>query len=908
MSALKLTLFGPPRLEREGRPVEVSRRKALALLVYLAATGQSHSRDTLATLFWPEADQRRARGNLRRALSDLNQEIGEGCLVLEGETVALAGDGRVSLDVAQFRTNLAACAGHCHPPDEPCADCLPLLAEAVALYRADFLAGFTLRDAPEFDDWQYFESEGLRQELAAALERLARGHSAQGDYEAAIPYVRRWVSLDNLNEPVQRELMRLYALAGRRHEALRQYKACAEALESELGASPDPKTEALYRQIVGGDLIPPRAVTPKPAWLPPAPIAVEVERSVPLAGREAELETIQAKINTAWHGKGGTILLAGVSGVGKTRLAYEALQAVAQSGGITLAGAAYEQEGNLAYHPFIEAIDRYLTEQRRPPEENPITHYKPMGVTDLQKENTALFKATASFLTRLTTSGPAVLLLDDLHAADEASLSMFHYLARQTRSTPFILLATYRTDIAVNGVSPFGSLLNALYREGLNETLHLTPLSETAGAEIVNHTLDGQAEPALAKAIFETAEGNPFYVQEITRAMLKADYLVRAEGQWRLLPGAALQVPAGLQELLRERVQRLGPTVEATLTAAAVVGREFRFAVLQRITNLPDGDLFDALDAALAAYLLEETDSGYRFQHPLIRQTLYDSLSRRRRAWLHTRTGEAIEAVYTGRPEGLAPHIEALAYHYNLSDRRDRALPYLREAARKAADLFALEVANDYLERVLALMDELGVNDPPQRWSLLEQLGTLAKVLADTTRAVACYEQALALPFSPAPPSLPPKIGGEGGGNLQFGGAEEGWQPGPNDRVRLHRSAARSLITAGQAIESERHLQTAMEIMADTGQASLDYANLLYDVALWHWHNNEYQEAFEAAQRSLDVAEQLNDITARAQAYEMLALACHSLGEWQQGLNFEEQRSKLIGPNLDVTEAFDAHL
>lgn len=901
MSALKLTLFGPPRLEREGQPVEVSRRKALAMLIYLAATGQTHSRDTLATLFWPEVSQSKARGNLRRALSDLNQEIGESWLVLEGETVGLAADDGLWSDVAQFRACLAACATHGHGPEEVCPDCLPLLLEAANLYQADFLAGFTLRDAPTFDDWQYFEAEGLRQALALALERLVQAYSSRGEYEAAIPYARRWVSLDNLNEPVHRQLMRLYALVGRRHEALRQYKVCAQALETELGASPNAETEALYQQIIGGDVAPPPAATPKSAWLPPAPIAVGLERGTPLVGRETELETIQAKINTGWHGQGGTILLAGDSGLGKTRLAYEILRNAAQAGMTTLVGAAYEQEGHLAYHPFIEAFDRYLTEHRRSPEENPITYYKPMGASDLQKENTALFKATASFLTRLATDRPVVLLLDDLHAADEASLSMFHYLARQTQSVPVVLLATYRTDITLNSVSPFGSLLNAFYRKGLGDTFRLMPLPETAGAEIVNHTLEGQAEPALVKAIFDIAEGNPFYVQEITRAMLKANQLIREEGQWRLLPGMTLQVPAGLQELLRERVQRLGPTVESTLTAAAVVGREFRFAVLQCITELPDVDLFDALDAALAAHLLEETNSGYRFQHSLIRHTLYDALSRRRRTWLHARTGQAIEAAYTGRAEGLAPHIEALAYHYDLSDQRDKAWPYLVQAAQKASAVFALEVANDYLERALALMDELGVNDPAQRWSILEQLGTLAKVLADTSRAVASYEQALALPFlfdSGTTPPLPPNSGGSGGW----------WQPSPGDRVRLHRSAARSLIAAGRAAEAERHLQTAMEIMADTGQASLDYANLLYDVALWHWHNNEHQEAFEAAQRSLDIAEQLNDDLARAQAYEMLALACHSSGEWQRGLDFEQQRSALIGHNLDVTEAFDAHL
>lgn len=269
-----------------------------------------------------------------------------------------------------------------------------------------------------------------------------------------------------------------------------------------------------------------------------------------------------------------------------------------------------------------------------------------------------------------------------------------------------------------------------------------------------------------------------------------------------------------------------------------MVGREFRFAVLWDVTGLTDSDLFDALDAALGAYLLEETDAGYRFQHSLIRHTLYDSLSRRRRAWLHTRTAEAIETLYAGRTEGLRPHIEALAYHYDLSDRRDQALPYLVQAAQKAADLFALEIAGDYLERALVLMDELGMDDPARRWPVLEQLGDWAKVLADTTRAVTCYEQALAL--------LP----------------TDKWQPKLGDQVRLHRSAARTFITAGRMTEAEQHLQTAVEIVADAGQASLDYANLLYDVALWHWHTNEYQEAFTAAQRSLEVAEQLNDNTA----------------------------------------------
>jgi predicted ATPase len=269
-----------------------------------------------------------------------------------------------------------------------------------------------------------------------------------------------------------------------------------------------------------------------------------MERSTPLAGRKAELATLQSRIQAARQGQGYTLLLAGEAGLGKTRLAYEAVRFAAMARMSTLIGAAYEEEGHLPYQPFIEAFDRYLGEQHRPPEQHPITHYQPLGSSDPQQEHSALFKATTTFLTTLTAHAPVVLLLDDLHAADEASLSLFHFLARQTRSTPLILLATYRTDIATRPASPFDRLLNALYREQLGEVHHLTPLAEEDGAQIISHILQGAADPTLIKAIAELAEGNPFCTQEITWAMLKADHLIQEAGQWRMRPGITPSVSA----------------------------------------------------------------------------------------------------------------------------------------------------------------------------------------------------------------------------------------------------------------------------------------------------------------------------------------------------------------------------
>ena len=183
MPQLSLFLLGAPRLELGGEPLDIGRRKAVALVAYLAVTGQAQARDTLATLLWPEFDQSRARAALRRTLSTLNRALGGVWLRADRETINLECDEGFWVDVAAFRRRLARVEAHGHPETEICSECLSYLAEAAALYRDDFMAGFTLRDSPEFDDWQFFQAESLRRELADVLELLVCGHCAQGALE-----------------------------------------------------------------------------------------------------------------------------------------------------------------------------------------------------------------------------------------------------------------------------------------------------------------------------------------------------------------------------------------------------------------------------------------------------------------------------------------------------------------------------------------------------------------------------------------------------------------------------------------------------------------------------------------------------------------------------------------------------
>jgi predicted ATPase/DNA-binding SARP family transcriptional activator len=244
MATCKLFLFGTPYLEWEGATVKIPQRKALALLAYLAATGKTHARDMLATLFWPDHSQSEARVALSRRLYELNKCLPPGMLALAAESVTLAGD--LWHDVAEFEATLAA-----HPTVT--IHNLSTVQAAVDLYTADFLAGFTLHDCPDFDDWQAFQTESLRQRLRAALEKIAWAQAATGNAEQAIATARRQLALDPLDENAHRALMQLYAQAGHQAAALRQYEQCRQILQAELGAPPAEETTHLVERIRRGE-------------------------------------------------------------------------------------------------------------------------------------------------------------------------------------------------------------------------------------------------------------------------------------------------------------------------------------------------------------------------------------------------------------------------------------------------------------------------------------------------------------------------------------------------------------------------------------------------------------------------------------------------------------------------------
>ena len=333
MTSFKIFLLGPPRVEVNQTIVEIQRRKALALLAYLAVKVEPQPRETLAALLWPEQDHSSARQALRRHLYELNKVFNFDWSVTNRDSIGLNPAIKPWLDVTVYQATLDECRHHDHPETDACSACLPHLAEAVKLYRDDFLRGFTLSGCPNFDEWQFFLMEELRQAQANALERLTLGYQAQEEGQTAIKYARRWLALDPLHEPAHHTLMQLYVQTGQRSAALRQYQECARLIEAEFGVPPQAEIVALYERIQHGQY----ADTNEDDTVLAADPAQPVQRpnnhwpEFPdidnFYGRENDLQQLER-----WVAQDccRVITILGIGGVGKTAVAAKLARSLAE--------------------------------------------------------------------------------------------------------------------------------------------------------------------------------------------------------------------------------------------------------------------------------------------------------------------------------------------------------------------------------------------------------------------------------------------------------------------------------------------------------------------------------------------------------------------------------------------------
>jgi class 3 adenylate cyclase/tetratricopeptide (TPR) repeat protein len=444
-------------------------------------------------------------------------------------------------------------------------------------------------------------------------------------------------------------------------------------------------------------------------------------------GRDAEVERLQQLWKEAAAGEFRVVLLGGEPGVGKTRLAAELAANVHAEGGLVLAGRCDEDLG-VPYQPFVEALRHFvdhtppadLSERlgryggelaRLVPELTVDVPDLPLPVhSDPETERYRLFDAVAAWLGVTSAEEPLLLVLDDLQWAAKPTLLLLRHLVRSPLTKRVLVLGTYR-DTELGHHHPLVEVLADLRRQGATERISLVGLDSSRVAafmeQAAGHAM-GDEELALARAIHEETEGNPFFVREVLRHLAETGAIERREGRWgNRLPIEELGIPEGVRDVVGRRLSRLSETANRALQVAAVIGAEFEFPVIQAADDLDAEALVCSLEEAIAARLvIEGGQARYRFAHALVRDTIYGELSAARRVAMHRRVAEAIQSVHAA---SLDDHLPALAHHWARASApaadTARAIDYSRRAGDRALAQLAHDEAAVYYRQALELLD-----------------------------------------------------------------------------------------------------------------------------------------------------------------------------------------------------------
>lgn len=472
-------------------------------------------------------------------------------------------------------------------------------------------------------------------------------------------------------------------------------------------------------------------------------------------GREPETLHLRLMFEQARKGNGGTALLVGEPGIGKTRMAEELLTYARMAGAQVLTGRCHEGEGAPAYWPWIQTIRSYVHD--RPPKvlasemgsgaghiaqivsdvRQALPETPSPASSDPESARFQLFDSVATFLRNAARHKPLVVFLDDVHWADKSSLLLLEFLSRQLSDAPMLVICTYR-DIELGRQHPLALTLASIIRETNTQRIVLRGLTEADVAQYIKLTAGIEPTPSVAQAIRLETEGNPFFVSETVRLLAAEGRLERADRHsW------SVQIPQGVKEVIGRRLDRLSPECNKVLTTASVIGREFELPVIELLFDLTGDALLELLDEAVAARVVDEVSTGkYRFAHALIRETLYDELSTARRLRLHKAAAQALEKLAGDNPER---YISELAHHFGEAAPlgvAEEAISYARRAGDKAMQQLAYEDAVSHFERALQSMDLQDSPDENERSGVLLSLGRAQVASGEPQEALRTFQSA----------------------------------------------------------------------------------------------------------------------------------------------------------------------
>lgn len=468
-------------------------------------------------------------------------------------------------------------------------------------------------------------------------------------------------------------------------------------------------------------------------------------------GRENDLQRLDRLLTQSQEGKGQIALISGEAGIGKSRLVKEAKARAAQ-GTVILDGYCFQTDSVLPYAPLLDLFRNFFLRSSREeilqaqqllaffPELSPVPDLSPTRPIhpNLEQEKRRLFHALAGTLLELAQTKPLILILEDLHWSDSTSLEFLLLLARRISSQPILLLLTFRSDETTPELTHF---LAELDRERLGTEFALKPMNSPEVGQMLQAILDSPQAPPVSKdfldTVFTLTEGNPFFIEEILKALSAEGDISYADGIWDRKEINPLHIPRTIQDAVQRRTQRLDERTVQALTLASVMGRRFDFRLLQELLEVDEADLMSMLKQLIAAQLVvEESVDHFAFRHALTREAIYTTLLLRERQALHHRVAEVTERLYAA---SIDPHRGDLSYHYYTAGEWEKALHYSQQAGERARRLYSQREAIVYYSRALVAARHLGT---PVETELLSARGHAYRILGDFRSALDDFEQA----------------------------------------------------------------------------------------------------------------------------------------------------------------------
>ncbi len=484
-----------------------------------------------------------------------------------------------------------------------------------------------------------------------------------------------------------------------------------------------------------------------------------------LVGRQTELKTLRQHWQQSQSGQAQLVLISGEPGVGKTRLANEMISYARLQGARLLRGGCYEYEATVPYLPVAEALRDWVHGQSPQQLEEKLRDYaselaklapeievkigplEPNPALSSDQERMRMFDHVARFFSDIAVDRGLLIFLDDLHWVDQGTLSLIRYLLRRLRNERVMILGGYR-EVELDRNHPLAAALVEWNRERLITRIQLGRLTkEDCGQLLASMFEQGQVSHEFTDAIYRETEGNPFFVEEVVKALIDSGQIFRENLEWQR--SDELAIPQSIKEAIGRRLSRLSKESLAVLQYAAVLGKIFNFQELMMIYENGGGEIFErenylinALDDGLNAQLIRGFEGeSFSFTHDKIRETLYEDMNSIRRRRLHQKLAQAIEKEFVD--QSVENHLPDLAYHYLQGGDLQKGMRYAIQAGEHARKLYANEEALRYYYQAAEAAETLNLDE--ELSSIFETIGDLHQAQGYSYEAVENYEEAISL-------------------------------------------------------------------------------------------------------------------------------------------------------------------